>query len=198
MIRRIMNLQLFADGGNSDPGNQGGSAGGSGNGGQEGNAGSSAARFSFEQADEIANARAQRAEKSALKSYFTQQGMTEEEAAQAIEEYKRRKQANQPNISALEKERDDALGKLAQYENEKTLTSKGVKAEDLDYVLFKVNQLVTDKKDFKAAASEFIKENPTDSGQGYKVSTGVPAGGYGGTESKNEAINNMIRSAAGR
>ena len=114
MIRRIMNLQLFADGGNSDPGNQGGSAGGSGNGGQEGNAGSSAARFSFEQADEIANARAQRAEKSALKSYFTQQGMTEEEAAQAIEEYKRRKQANQPNISALEKERDDALGKLAQ------------------------------------------------------------------------------------
>ena len=43
--------------------------------------------------------------------------------------------------------------------NEKVLTSKGVKADDLDYVMFKVSKLVDDKTDFEKAADKFLKEN---------------------------------------
>ncbi|MEG0370648.1 MAG: hypothetical protein RR593_11645, partial [Hungatella sp.] len=61
MKKNYMKLQLFADGGEGGSGAQGGNAG-AGNGSQT----SAGASFSFEQAEEIANARAQRAETSAL------------------------------------------------------------------------------------------------------------------------------------
>lgn len=193
--KHVMNLQRFTNGGEGGSGNgQGGNAG-TGNGGQ-GNVG---ATYSFEQAEEIANARADKAERAALANYFRSQGMTEAEITTAISDFKAKRQANQPNVDAITKERDDALGKLAQYENEKVLTGKGVKAEDLDYVLFKVNQLVTDKKDFKTATDEFLKANPRFTGKSYQVSTGVSTGNAAsGTESKNEHINSMIRNAFGR
>lgn len=99
-------------------------------------------------------------------------------------------------MSAIQKERDDALAKVTQYENEKILVGKGVKQEDIDYVVFKVNKLVTDKKDFKTAAEEYLKENPRFTGQTYKMSTGATTGNASsGTEAKNEAMNNMIRNA---
>ena len=61
-----MFLQLFEDGGGAGSGGQGGNAG-AGNGSQ-GNAGGSGNQgsYSFAQAEEIANARADRAEKAAL------------------------------------------------------------------------------------------------------------------------------------
>ena len=193
-MRRKMNLQLFADGGEGGSGSQGGNAG-SGNGGQ----GSAGAAYSFEQAEEIANARAQRAEQAALKSYFQQQGMTEDEVRAALEEYKTKKERQKPNVSAIEQERDEALTKLQQYENEKVLAGMKVKAEDLDYVLFKVNALVTDKKDFKTAAAEWLKDNPRyKDGGTYRMSSGTAADGSKGADTGNEAINNMIRGAFGR
>lgn len=190
-----MNLQLFADGSEGGAGSQGGNAG-SGNGGQ----GSAGAAYSFEQAEEIANARAQRAEQAALKSYFQQQGMTEDEVRAALEEYKTKKERQKPNVSAIEQERDEALTKLQQYEHEKVLAGMKVKAEDLDYVLFKVNALVTDKKDFKTAAAEWLKDNPRyKDGGTYRISSGTAAAeGSKGADTGNEAINNMIRGAFGR
>lgn len=192
--RLLMNLQLFADGGEGGSGDQGGNAG-SGSGGQGGSGGQTT--YSYEQAEEIANARAQRAEQSALRSYFQQQGMTQEQITQAIADFKEKQKANQPNIAQMQADLDAANAKNAQYENEKILSGKGVKQEDLDYVIFKVNKLVTDKKDFKTAAEEFLKENPRFLSTGtYRVSTGVSSGSAaGGTETKNEAMNNMIRNA---
>ena len=79
-----MFLQLFEDGGGAGSGGQGGNAG-AGNGSQ-GNAGGSGNQgsYSFAQAEEIANARADRAEKAALRSYFQQQGMTEQQGCSVI------------------------------------------------------------------------------------------------------------------
>ena len=195
---RKMNLQLFADGGEGGSGIQGGNAG-TGNGSQ-GNAG--AATFTFEQAEEIASARAQRAEQAALKSFFQQQGMSDDEIKQAIADYKANKEKSKPNVSAIEKERDEARKKLQQYENEKILLGPGmkVKAEDLDYVMFKVSALVTDKKDFKTAASEWLKENPRyKEGGTYRMNTGAAAGeSTSGAGTGNEAINDLIRNAFGR
>lgn len=190
MRKRWMNLQLFADGGEGGSGGQGGDAG-TGSGGQGGSAG-----YTYEQLEEVASARASKAERAAIANYLRGKGMSEEDITTAIHDFKEKQKANQPNVSAIQKERDDALAKVAQYENEKLLAGKGVKAEDLDYVAFKVNQLVTDKKDFKAAAEEYLKANPRFTGQVYKMSTGAAGGNASGnTETKNEQMNTMIRNA---
>ena len=90
-MKKRINLQLFADGG--EGGTAAGAAtnatAGNSNGGQ--NAGGSAT-YTFEQAEEIATARAQRAEAAALKSYFEQHGLSEDEVKRAMEDYKTNKE----------------------------------------------------------------------------------------------------------
>lgn len=195
MKKRFMNLQLFADGGEGGTGGQGGNAG-TGGGGQ-GSAGK--ATYSYEQAEEIATARADRASRTALADFFRKQGMNEEQVTQAINDFKAKQKENQPNVSVIEKERDDARAELENLKNTNLLRDKGVKAEDLDYVLFKVQQKVTDKVDFKKAAEDFLKENPRFAGQGtYRVATSTQSGGSGTAQNTNETINNAIRMAARR
>ncbi len=212
-MKNRMYLQLFEDGaGAGSAGGQGGNAG-TGNGGQNGNVGSgnsnqntggNHATYSYEQAQEIAEARARRAEQSALKSYFQQQGMTQEEAAQALSDYREKKRASQPNVSEIQEELEAERAKNAQYENEKILIKKGVKPEDLDYVAFKSAKLVDEKTDFAKAADKFLKENPRfiggtgNTGGTYRVSTGAQSSGASGTGNPNDSINAAIRKAAGR
>lgn len=198
-----MNLQLFEDGaGAGSAGTQGGNTG-TGNSGQN-TAGSAAGAhgtgtYTYEQLEEIANARVERSERTALANFFRSQGMTEAEVTQAISDFKTQRAANQPNIERLQQEKDNALKKVEQMENEKVLTDKGVKAEDLDYVMFKISKMVDEKTDFKKAAEKFLKENPRFTGQSYRVvSTGVQTGGAEGTEKGNDFINAAIRRAAGR
>lgn len=194
MVKRKMFLQLFEDGGGAGSGGQGGNAG-NGGGGHTGNTG---ATYSYEQAEEIASARANKAERTALANYFRSQGMTEEEVTAAINDFKTKKQANQPNVSQIEKERDTYKNQIEQLQNEKVLTSRGVKAEDLDYVMFKVSKMVDDKTDFNKAAEEFLKENPRFTGQTYRVSTGTQSRGNDSGGNDNNFINAAIRRAAGR
>lgn len=189
-----MNLQLFENGSGAGSGGQGGDAGNGGS-GQGGNTG---ATYSFEQAEEIANARAVKAERAALANYFRSQGMTEEQITTAINDFKTKQQANQPKISEIEKERDTYKNQITQMQNEKILTGKGVKADDLDYVMFKVSQMVDDKTDFKKAAEKFLKDNPRFTGQTYRVSTGTQSKGNDGGGDSNDFINAAIRKAAGR
>ena len=192
-------LQLFADGGEGGTGGSGaGGAGGSGNGGQGGSAGNSLT-YSYEQAEQIANARAQHATNAALANYFKQQGMSEEEVTAAIQDYRAKKAAQQPDVAAITKERDEARKEAETLKNSGYLRDKGVKAEDLDYVLFKVSQKVDDKTDFKKAADAFLKENPRFTGAGFKVvSTGTSDGSSGTSQNANDIINRSIRSAFGR
>ena len=195
----LFDLQLFTDGGDGSTGTGAGTAG-DGDGGQKGNAGGTGTGgYSFEQAEEIADARAERASKAALASYFKQQGMSEEEITAAINDYKQKKAKNQPDVSEITQQRDDALKKVAEMENMDYLRSKGVKQEDLDYVLFKASKNVDDKTDFKKAADAFLKENPRYTGRGYTVvSTGTPDGGSGAGQNANDVINSSIRAAFGR
>lgn len=197
MRKRLFDIQLFEDGSGSGTGAaQGGNAGG-GDGGK-GSAGGKGT-YSFEQAEEIANARAQRAEQAALKSYFQQQGMTEDEVKAALADYKTNKEKQKPNLSAIEQERDNALRELEQVKNTNLLRDKGVKPDDLDYVLFKVGKQVDDKTDFAKAAEKFLKDNPRYTGQGnYRVTTSTQAGGAGSAQNANDSINNAIRMAARR
>lgn len=197
MKKRTFDLQFFTDGGGEGAGDAG--AGRSAGNGDSGQNNTGRATYSYEQAEQIAQARASHASRVALAKYFESQGMEPDEVTAAIEDFKKKKAAQQPNVTALEKERDTALAKVAEMENGNYLRDKGVKADDLDYVLFKVNKLVDDKTDFKKAAEAFLKENPRFTGQGMKVvSTGKPDGGSGATPTVNDTINSSIRSAFGR
>lgn len=193
---RIMNLRLFEGGGQGGNGDQGNS-GNNGN-GDQGNAGGTT--YTYQQAEEIATARAQRAEQAALKSFFQQQGMSEDEVNAALRKFKEDREKNKPNLSVIEQERDTYKQQVEQMNNEKVLSGKGVKADDLDYVMFKVGKLVDEKTDFTKAAEKFLKENPrfTSSGGTYRVSasTGTDTNGSGGN--LNSSINDAIRNAARR
>ena len=200
MIKHF-NLQLFDDGGEGGSGAQGGNAG-NGNGGQNSGNNNNGGSFSFAQAEEIANARAQRAERSALASYFQQQGMTEAQVTQAINDFKAQQAAQRPNVDAITRERDDARAELAAMKNSQTLRQKGVRDEDTDYVMFKIAALMKedDKLDFDKAATKFLKDNPryTTAGNGsYRVKTGTDGSGAGsGGDKGNSSINDAIRRAA--
>lgn len=200
-MKKRMMLQLFEDGGGAGSGDGQGGGAGTGGGDQGGNTGRSSGSggtYTYEQAEEIASARASKAERSALANYFRSQGMTEQEITQAIHDFKEQRAQRHPDAEKLQKDLDNALNENARLKNENYLREKGVKADDLDYVIFKVNQMVDEKTDFKKAAEKFIKENPRFAGSTYRVSTGSAASGSGGAENPNDSINAAIRRAAGR
>ncbi|MFR4030555.1 MAG: hypothetical protein ACLTZA_02825 [Anaerostipes sp.] len=199
-MRKRMYLQLFEDGTGAGSNGQGGNNAGNGNGNQ-GNAGETGnqATFSYAQAEEIAQARAERAERSALKSYFQQQGMSEDQVTQAIADYKAQQKKNQPNVTQMQQDLADARNEVQQMKNEKLLTANGVKADDLDYVLYKVSKMTDEKTSFEKAADKYLKENPRfTSGSGYRVSTSTGNTSNGSVENVNATINDAIRSAARR
>lgn len=195
MKNKLMNLHIFDEGGtggDGGSGNQNGN-GGAGSSGQSGNIG-----YTFEQAEEIASNRAKKAERAALASFYRQQGLSEEQITTAIADFKAKQKANQPDVDAITKERDAYKQKLQQYENEKVLSEKGVRAEDMDYVLFKVNKLVDDKTDFAKAADKFLKENPRYGKGTYRVSTSTGSDNQNTGGNVNASINDRIRAAMRR
>lgn len=202
-MRKRMYLQLFDDGAGAGSGGQGGSAG-SGDGGQ-GPAGSASGAhntgtYTYEQLEEIASARVERTERTALANFFRSQGMTETEVTQAISNFKTERAKNQPNMEQIQRERDEALERVERMEHERLLTGRGVKSDDLDYVMFKVSKLVDDKTTFEKAADKFLKENPRFAGTagGYRISTSTGNASEGSSGSKNTSINDRIRAAARR
>ena len=129
--------------------------------------------------------------------------MSEAEVTQAIHDFKEQKAKRQPNTEQLQHDLDEARKENARMKNENILREKGVRSDDLDYVMFKVEKMVDDKTDFKKAAEKYLKENPRFIGAGrgagtYRVSTGSQSSGNGGEGNPNDSINAAIRRAAGR
>ena len=95
---------------------------------------------------------------------------------------------------------ENSRNEVQQMKNEKFLSGKGVKADDLDYVTYKVSKMVDDKTTFEKAAEKFLKENPRYAGgSSYRIadsSAGNASNGAGGN--MNASINDRIRAAARR
>lgn len=188
MRKLIMNLRMFDESGNGSA--QPAAAAGAGNGGQTSAGGS----YTFEQAEEIATARAERASRAALAAYFRQQGLSEDEVTAAIADFKAKQKEKQPDVETVTKERDAARKELEDYRNAEILRAAGVRQEDLDYVSFKVKGMVTDKLDFGKAAEKFLKENPRYAGSGYRVSGSTGTGDNNSSAGTGAAsINDAIR-----
>ena len=145
MTRRFpLNLQLFAES----------SGGGEGNGG-DGNQNSPAnPQTPPQNAPAIDYAKIQRMlegtlaakEDTALKAYFKQQGLSQQEVEQAIAAFKQQKAANQPDVNALQGQITEAqsqmaaaqeAAKQAQIESAATMmaVTLGIDAKTIPYVL---------------------------------------------------------------
>ena len=198
-MKKRYDLQLFdgGDGSGAAANAQGTQTATAATGSQNAGGNTGSTGYSYEQAEEIANARAQKAERTALADFFRKQGMTEEQVTEAISDFKARQKAAAPDIAALTKERDELQAKLAAQENEKLLRKLGVREEDLDYVTFKASQKVNDKTSFEKAAEAFLKENPRFTGSAMRISTSAETNNAGAAQSANEAINEAIRRRAG-
>lgn len=162
--------------------------------------------YNFAQVEEFASARAARAEKAALASYFKQQGLSEDQATDAIKAYKIAQEAKTPKIDDVIKERDEAKAELNRIKNEGSLLKKGVKAEYSGYVMYEISQIMAadDKIKFDDAVDKFIKENPQFAKAGasaYRVKTEPEKKGDGNSNSpkdKHAAVNAAIRNAVRR
>lgn len=116
----------------------------------------------------------------------------------AFNSWKAAQQTEAEKFAAMVTERDsansklnEANAKLAKYEHEKYLLTKGVEADDLDYYDYKISKMVTDGKSYETAAEEFLKDKKPS--QRVRVDTGAGFGGGNGTPTPAGLMNSIIR-----
>ncbi|MFR8017402.1 MAG: hypothetical protein ACLU48_13005 [Clostridiaceae bacterium] len=142
--RFSMNLQLFAD----PAGGTGEGAGGTGTGQQNpaagtgqgtGQPGASAPQIDYARIQQMLNGTLAAKEDTALKAYFKQQGLTQEEAEKAMAAFKAEKAKNQPDVEAMQAQitSQQAATMQAQIESAATLAAVtlGINAKTIPYVL---------------------------------------------------------------
>lgn len=78
-------------------------------------------------------------EDTALKAYFKQQGLSQQEVEQAIESFKEQKAANQPNVEALQQQATAAMAEARQAQIQQAATMAavglGISVTSIPYVL---------------------------------------------------------------
>nr|WP_294493131.1 hypothetical protein [uncultured Anaerosporobacter sp.] len=153
-----MNLQLFAEGGEGGNGDQ--NTGNQQNQQQAGQQQNQTAGIDYDKIQAMLDTATAKKENAVLKSYFQQQGMTEEEARQAIEAYKVNKQSQQPDVSKIQAQLQQAQALASQAEIEKLATIEaiglGIDVKTVPYVL-KMADLSTVKGDDGKVNQETLK-----------------------------------------
>lgn len=185
MLKRLRFMPFFdADGG---------TAGGSGA-GNEPTAGSAnqnppaqqqgAPAFDYEKLAGIIQGKQNVTEDTVLKNYFKQQGLSQEEAKQAIEAFKAEKAKNQPDLSALQLQAQQAQAAALQAEMEKEAVLMaaeiGVELKTVSYLmkLADTKEVIKDGKidqeKLKGALNKVLEDVPQ-----LKAQTNGAAGGSG-------------------
>ncbi|SHM95624.1 hypothetical protein SAMN02746066_04083 [Anaerosporobacter mobilis DSM 15930] len=158
MFKMPMNLQLFAEGGEGGNGDQ--NTGNQQNQQQAGQQQNQTAGIDYDKIQAMLDTATAKKENAVLKSYFQQQGMTEEEARQAIEAYKVNKQSQQPDVSKIQAQLQQAQALASQAEIEKLATIEaiglGIDVKTVPYVL-KMADLSTVKGDDGKVNQETLK-----------------------------------------
>lgn len=123
-------------------GSAGGTAGtsGTGTGGTgENGSGAAASPIDYDRIQQMLDGTLQAKERTALKKYFEQQGLTPEQAQQAIDDFKAHQAANAPDVSSLQTQlsQAQAVAQRAAVENAATLAAValGIDAKTIPYVL---------------------------------------------------------------
>ncbi len=142
-----MNLQFFAEpagGGGTDGGNQPGAAN-AGNAGQSGtahagSAGTNGAQpIDYAKIQQMLDGTLAAKEETALKAYFKQQGLSQQEAEQAMSAFKAEKAKNQPDVDAIQAQLTQAQAQIQQSQIENTAmleaVGMGIDAKTIPYLL---------------------------------------------------------------
>lgn len=140
MNRLPMNLQFFAEGA---PSGEGGNAQTQGQQPpQASNAGAQTGQqtvVDYEKIQQMLNGTLAAKEDTALKAYFKQQGLSQQEAEQAMTAFKQQKAASQPDVGALQQQaaQAQAAAQQAQIQAAATMAavSLGIDAKTIPYVL---------------------------------------------------------------
>lgn len=172
----------------------------------------------MEQAERIAQERAERATRSALTDYYKQQGLTAEEAKQAFEAYKaqreERKQAQLNDVTALQQENAELTRQLQQSDEraqralilaraESVAHSMGVKADRVPHAvrLATLKDVQLDEQGnpddvaIRTALDQVLKEIPELKHSSEENSSGFKLGAQG--QSQGAAQASMISNIFG-
>lgn len=157
----------------------------------EGNQGTTKIDFDYDKLAGIVSGAQTVKEEAVLKNYFKQQGLSQEEVTQAISQFKAQKEANTPDIQALEEKLTQAqtVAQAAQIDSALQIAAlKGnVEINNLPYVLKLVDRstLTVDstEDDYIAAVNKVLEDVPAlkktdEQGTGFQQ---VGAGATGGT-----------------
>lgn len=135
-----MDLQMFADSGSGD-----GSTGGqqnsntNQNGGGNADPNSGGTTIDYDKIQAMIEKGTQREENAILKSYFKQQGLTQEEAKQAMAAFKQQKAENTPDVNAMQTQLQQAqsLAQQASLERDATMEAiaLGLDIKQVPYIL---------------------------------------------------------------
>lgn len=125
-------------------------------------------------------------------------GMPSKEELAEYTTWKANQPAEQERINALTTERDtfsaqlvEANAKIAQFERERYIASKGLTGEDAEFVAFRAAKLVSDDKTFEQAVDELLQDRKP----GVVIKTGGSLGGGDGAKSSSDIFNAIIRNA---
>lgn len=157
----------------------------------EGNPGTTKIDFDYDKLAGIVSGAQTVKEEAVLKNYFKQQGLSQEEVTQAISQFKAQKEANTPDVQALEEKLTQAqtVAQAAQIDSALQIAAlKGnVEINNLPYVLKLVDRsaLTVDstEDDYIAAVNKVLEDVPAlkktdEQGTGFQQ---VGAGATGGT-----------------
>lgn len=199
-----MNLQFFAEGGDGN-GDQNAGSNNNGQAGQQGGQNNQqAAGIDYDKIQSMLDTATAKKENAVLKSYFQQQGLSEEEVSQAIATFKQNKQqqveqqqnANaslQNEVAAAQKDAEQARIELTAT---KAAVELGINVKTLQYVLKMADFSKAKDADgkisednIKASLEQVLKDVPalkpsTENNSGFQI--GAPAGNN--NQSNEEAL----------
>ena len=177
-MRIPMNLQFFAEP-DGDPG-----TGASGQQSQSNQQTGQAFQFDYDKLANIVSGKQSAAEESVLRGYFKHQGLSQQEAEQAMAAFKQQKAANTPDVAAMQSDLDAAKQAALQANVEKEAMflagELGIDLKTMPYVL-KLADLskvadekgTINKENLKVALNTVLEELPQ-----LKPSAQTPQSGF--------------------
>lgn len=146
-------------------------------------------------------------EDTALKAYFKQQGLSQQEAEQAMATFKQQKAANQPDVNAIQTQltQAQAAAHEAQIQSAATMTavSLGIEAKTIPYVLkmADLNQVMgqdgkINEETLKNALNKVLEDVPALKPQAVNT-TGFIQVGAAGTGQQTSATDDALKKAFG-
>ena len=158
--------------------------------------GQSMSGIDYDKLAQIIEGRTKAAEESAMKGYFKQQGLTQEEVEKAINAFKEEKAKNTPDLATLQSgltaaQEEAKRAKLEQFATMQAV-SLGLDAKTIPYVLKMADFTALDGKelkeeDVKKALNKVLEDIPQLKASNTKATGFQAVGANGGSKNENES-----------